>query len=526
MITPARELSFTQKTMVPQSIFNARFMPDGKMMIFSSALTGNVPSLFESRPDSAAQRPFGPPGTHLLSISKSGELAVLTSARFIGHRLMNGTLAKMTVDGAPRAVADSIREADWLPDGSDLAVIRGTADKDLLEFPIGKVVHQSVGYLSDPRVSPDGTRVAFMEHPIKFDNRGFVKVVDRAGKVTTLAGEFNGEEGVAWSRDGRSVLFSGAFDAEYSIFEVPADGSGPAVKVISSAGSLYIHDIAPDGHVVATREDTRYGVMARGAGQTVERDLTPFDQAWVPKLSGDGLTAMFTDGRGGKDYAVVLRNVDGSPPVRLGEGNGDDLSRDGKWASATLLSKGKCVVYPTGAGAMVPIDLGPLERCSTIVFYPDGKSVLLTGNEPGKPVRTYRAAFPGGKPELVVLPEGVGPQIISDDGRSFLARDAQGAFLRVEIGGPSTPVKGFEAGDAIIHWSSDQRTAIVSSTRTLPALVFRVQLDTGTRTKIAEVAPADRAGVLGMGVAVYREAGPQYIYGYVRRISALYLVSR
>jgi hypothetical protein len=525
MVPPVTEVTFTQKTMVAQAIFNARFMPDGKTMVFSSAMTGNSPSLYESRADSAAQRAFGPPGTHLLSIARTGELAVLTGARFLGHRLMSGTLARMNVDGAPRAIGENVREADWLPDGSDLVVIRSGGGRDQLEFPIGHVVLQTIGYFSDPRVSPDGTRVAFMEHPVKYDNRGWVKVVDRAGAVTTIGGEFNGEEGVAWSPDGRHVLFSGSDAAEYRVYSAPAAGGKTPVAILSSASSLYIHDIAADGRVAATREDTRYAVIARGAGQDAERELTPFDQAWLPTLSEDGRIALFTDGRGGLDYAVNLRNVDGSPPVRLGDGNAGNLSRDGRWATANLFSTGRCVVYSTGAAPMVPVELGPLERCTGARFFPDGKSLLIEGNEPGKPNRVYRASFPGGTPQPL-LPEGITPRVISDSGRSVLANDASGAWLRFEIGGGSAPVKGLGPGDDIIEWSADERSAVTGNGRTIPAQVFRVQLDTGARIPLGEVAPQDRAGVLGLTVHAYRENGRQYVYAFTKRVSALYLITR
>ena len=176
--------------------------------MLSSALTGNAVGLFEIRPGMLEARAFGPPRTHLLSVSSKGELAVLTDVSFIAQRLFRGTLARMSIDGSPRPWMEGVREADWSPDGSTLAIVHDMGTKDRLEYPIGTVLYETAGYMSDPRVSPDGTRVAFMDHQARFDDRGWVKIVDATGKVTTLAGEFSGEEGLAWSRDGATVFFA------------------------------------------------------------------------------------------------------------------------------------------------------------------------------------------------------------------------------------------------------------------------------------------------------------------------------
>ena len=525
MAPPATAVTFTPKTVVPQTIFNARFMPDGQTLIFSSALSGNSPTLFESRPDSATPRPFGPPRTHLLSISKSGELAVIMNAGFQAHRLMRGTLARMTMDGAPRPIAEDVREADWLPDGSDLAVIRVVSDRDQIEFPMGHVVHRTAGYLSDPRVSPDGNLLAFMEHPVKFDNRGWVKVVDRNGTVTAVAGEFAAAEGVVWSADSRSVLFSAppSGTSEYAIHMALAAGGRPWLTVLSSAGTLYVHDRAADGRLAVTHEDTTYGVAARGAGPD-ERDVTPLDQSWAPSLSKDGTFVTMTDGYGGDDYAVILRRLDGSPPARLGDGNAGQLSPDERWVTANLFSTGRCVVYPTGAGKTVPIEMGPLQQCTGAFWFPDGKSLMITGNEPGKPERTYRVSFPGGTPQAL-LPEGHELRQISRDGRHLLVRNGDGAMERFEIGGKSEPIKGLTSADAVLEWSADLRSVTVGSRGTIPAIVSQVNLDTGERTKVAELAPANLAGVLAVNPQVFRGDGRQYAYAYTKRVSALYLVT-
>ena len=89
---PTTPTLFTEMTFESQSIANARFMPDGRAIVFSSALTGNAVRLFELRPGVLEARAFGPPRTHLLSVSSTGELAVLTDVNFVAQRLFRAPL--------------------------------------------------------------------------------------------------------------------------------------------------------------------------------------------------------------------------------------------------------------------------------------------------------------------------------------------------------------------------------------------------------------------------------------------------
>jgi hypothetical protein len=52
-----------------------------------------------------------------------------------------------------------------------------------------------------------------------------------------------------------------------------------------------------------------------------------------------------------------------------------------------------------------------------------------------------------------------------------------------------------------------------------------VDLVTGVRQTVAEIAPADRAGLLSVFVTDYRESGI-YAYWYIRNLSALFLATR
>ena len=188
--------SFAQLTFRQEPIFNARLAPDGKTVVYSAAPSGNTPEIFSLRSDYPGASPRSLRPGQLLSISSRGELAVLIRARYRAHSLFEGTLARMPLEGgAPREVLDGVREAEWSPDGADLAVIRDVGGKDRLEFPAGKVLCETGGYFSELRFSPRGDRIAFFEHPFRYDDRGEVALVDLAGKKTVLSGATGARKG-------------------------------------------------------------------------------------------------------------------------------------------------------------------------------------------------------------------------------------------------------------------------------------------------------------------------------------------
>ncbi|HEX5215994.1 MAG TPA: protein kinase [Vicinamibacterales bacterium] len=530
---------YTQKTFGAQMIVTARFMPDGQSIVYSGADSGNATQLYEVRAGVLEPRPFGPPRSHLLSISSKGELAILTDAHFIGQRLYKGTLSRMSIEGNPRPWMSDVREADWNPDGSDMAIVRTNNGVDELEYPIGKKLYSSTGYISDPRVSPDGTRVAFMDHQLKFDDRGWVRVVDNAGKVTTVAGEFWGEEGLAWTSDGTSVLFAAndrtndmekdAGDLSYQIRSASLARPGVSMSAVTGPADFTIHDVARDGRWLVTRDDIRLGVGARLANDTADRDLSWLHQSWVPSLSQDGSKLLFSDGTAGGNYGVVWRKTDRSPIVRLGEGNTAGLSPDGQWALAQIFTPPQIVVYPMGAGNPVHVKAGSLERASPLAWFPDSKTILVVGNEKDKPPRAYRQALPDGLP-VPLLPEGVFPAgslPISPDGRLVLAQDKTGAWQWYPIdGGSPVPIAGLSGSSVrVVGWAPDGRSPYVQTSNDVPVVIEIVDFATGRKTPFKTIIPADATGFLSLGLSTMSPDGRQYAFGFSKRISALFVVS-
>ena len=474
-------VAFQQRTFRSEAIYNARYAPDGRTIVYSSAAETSAPRVFVIRPDYPQPQAIGDTGTQLLAVSSKGELAIVVRADFVRHRLFQGTLARLPLaGGAPREVLDSVREADWSPDGSELAIIRDVNGRDRLEFPIGNAVYQGSGYLSDPRVSPDGRHIAFAEHPFRWDDRGTVKIVDRAGRPAAVTPDFTSIEGVAWRPRGDEVLFSAYDSTGLSVRGLTLDGR---LRVaLTGAGSLTTQDVSRSGQLLLTRDDQPYRMMLRGPRSPREVDVSWLDGSGAPKLSGDGSLMAFFNGSFDASlyYDVMLRKTDGGEAVRLGEGQAAAFSPDDKWLLAFVsTTPPKLVLYPTRAGPERPVAIDRFETIGSADWFPDGRSVLLCGNRSGEASRCYVQPLEGGKAR-VVTPAGTDLGLISPDGREIVARSQSLGYRRYLVaGGAERAIPGLRPDDLIIRWTPDGRALVVGSP-TSPSM-DRVELATGRR---------------------------------------------
>jgi Tol biopolymer transport system component len=528
-----RTLFFTQRTFRPETIFNARYSPDGRTIVYSAAATGNEPQLFTVQGNYPEPRPLGLHDVHLLSISSKGDMAVLTGARYVGaHRLFTGTLGILPLGGkAVRPVLKDVREADWSPDGSQLAILRTVDQTDRLEYPIGTVLYRTQGYLSDVRVSPRGDRVAFFEHPLKWDDRGSLVVVDSSGKPRTLATGFQSLEGLAWAPGGKEVIFTGTRRGGSNsdrIFAV--DMAGRERVLLSSPGWLQVLDLLPDGRWLFSRDDGRNELWTQAPGAASPVDLSWADGGSWPIISADGRKLLFTDQSNafGPNYAVCLRGTDGSPAIVLGEGAAMGLSPSGRWALAAIYtSPPQLVLYPTGPGERRTLDVGNLAAIQQAEWLPDGKSVLITGNEAGHAPRVYLSGL-GGAPPRPVTPEGVvagcsaNGQSVAPDGKAFVARERDGTLELFPLdGGAPRPLHGLHKGEVVCRWTRDGTGLLVGDFTHVPARVETVDLKTGARSLFREFAPADASGAVSIVCLSLSADGRSWAYELRRRRSVL-----
>ena len=521
-----RRLSFRRGT-----IYSARFTPDDKSVVYGAEWDGNPLQLFSTGEQFAESRPLDLGRTYLLSISSSGELALTVGATLQTHGVAKGTLARAPqAGGAPRALLENVLWADWSPDGKDLAVVRAVGALNRLEFPVGKVLYETGGWISHPRISPKGDLIAFLNHPVWPDDRGSVEVVDLAGKRRVLSDGWESEEGVAWSPRGDEVWFAAIkYGLALALYADTLAGQERLVERI--AGGLTLMDISRDGQVLITRDDQRYGIMGHAAGTNEERDLSWLDYSDVGDISADGKLLLFDeegDG-GGPNYSIFLRKTDGSAPARLGDGIGSALSPDGNWVISVLpTTPSQIVLLPTGAGSPKRLERYNIEDYGVTDFFPGGKRILFSGTEQGHAMRDYVQDLEGGKPKPIT-PEGVASMWkthpISPDGKSIIALDPDGKlYIYPSDGGERRPLPGVAPGDIPLRWSADGSSIFVTQPGEIPARVFRVDMATMSRKLVAELSLPDRTGLTGIRYIQITADGKSYAYTFCRFLTELYTI--
>ncbi len=521
--------SFSQLTFRRGQIYAARFAPDGETVFYSASWEGRPIEIFVNRLESAESRSYGVVGADLFGISANGELALSLNNANTGAFERRGTLARASVTGggAPREVEEKVLWADWSADGKDLAIVRNVGAKRRLEYPIGKVLYESDGWISHVRVSPDGAEVAFADHPLEGDDGGSIGLVDRSGAKKTISPAFASLQGVAWPPAGREVWFSGAtVGFNRSLHAVTRSGGH---RILARAtGGLVLQDVAKDGRVLVTQEKSRQEMLGRFEGEEKDRDLSWLDWSLAADLSADGKTILFDESGegGGKGYSVYVRKADGSPAVRLGEGSVQTLSPDSRWVLAIVgsTSEPQLVAYPTGAGQVKNFSREGLS-VQEAGWLPDGKRILLNANEEGRGVRIYVRDFEGGKPRAVT-PEGyrASPRAVSRDGKSVIARGPDRRFYVYPLeGGEPVAIQGLAAeGERPERWAADGRLYVIA--RGVPVKVFLLDAATGRRELWKEILPADSAGVTPIGGVRMTADGKSYAYSFMRVLAELFLV--
>jgi serine/threonine protein kinase len=515
-------VSFQRLTFRYGDVSESRFAPNGTI-VYSAQWESSPPTLFSAIPGNPEARDLELPSGDIQSVSSSGELALVIRGPGLGTY---GTLAQVPLaGGTPRALLENVWSADWGPGGMSLAVVRTENGHHRVEYPIGTVLYETEA-LRPPvylRVSRRGDQVTFFD----FTNNGDFSLIlanaNRKSRVLSRAWRVVG--GAAWSPNDKEIwLAGGRTGVDPALWAV--DLSGRERLLAQIAGGPTLQDVARDGHLLVTNTDSRIGIRGLAPGATEEGDLSWLDTSSIGDISEDGSEIVFVElsSGDGRNSAMYLRRTDGSPAVRLGFGNHPSLSHDGKWVACVRRDRdnSRLLLLPTGAGEEKLLSTGAIQP-ESVEWFADGKCVLLTGNEPNQPPRTYVLDLV--KQNIkAVTPQGVRASGIFPNGQ-FAAVIAAGKLsLHSLAGDRDIPVGAVDPNVSVIRSSSDGRYLFLQrgEDRRRRSLL-RVDVRTGHQEVWRELKLLDPAAQF-RGSARLSGDGKSYAFSFQRDLSTLYIV--
>jgi eukaryotic-like serine/threonine-protein kinase len=519
---------YQQVTFRTGSIGNARFTPDGSI-IYDASWEGGPHQLYLARTDDNGSRELGLKDAALLSISKSGELAIRLNTVYYGGYARVGTLAKVPLSGGtPREVLDNVQDADWAADGESMAVVRFVPENShwRLEYPVGKVLFDSINWISHPKISPDGKRVAFADHENPGgDDEGAVAIIDVDGHEKNLSTGWSSEEGILWSPTGDEIWFTASNSGGAENLR-GVTLAGKLRTITNVPGGMWLQD-SRNGMTLMITQQSRLSIRAMPPGGKEEVELGWFGWSLPRDISRDGKKVLFeeeADG-GGPNYTVFLRDTDGSPPVRMGEGTGEAISPDNKWVITKPAKGGPLSLVPTGAGEARQLTHDDISY-SAVHYLPDGKQLLALGIEPGHGVRDYLIDLSNGDAKPIT-PEGTAGVRLSPDGRNaaVLGPDRKWGIWPLD-GSGLRPVPGLDSTYHVSDWSPDETYLYVLSSqrRQGAAQVYRVNVATGKMEFWKTFGANLPAGVASVGGPRFSSDGSAYAYVYSQILSQAYVV--
>ncbi len=532
-------IEYQRLTFQQGSISSARFSADTETVLFAARFS-STSEVYSARLDSVGLRPLGINADAVLSVSSAGELAILQSKHTVAGLTAVGVLARVPLaGGAPRQVLSDVQAAAWSPDGSELAVVHYVPESHVyrLEYPLGHVLYQTAGWISDPRFSPDGQTIAFADHPVFGDDQGFVSTIPAAGgSIQHLTRSWESLQKLAWHPNGRQVWFTAANAGfYYSLYAV--DRSQKQRMVLTVPGGVELEDIAPDGKVLLDHYVERTLLMVSTKDHREERDLSWLDNVEFFRFSSDGNQILLGDESegSGRKHATFIRNVDGSPAVRLGDGDGIVLSPDDKWALSSL-PPNQLRLLPTGTGELQVLShsdptgdpksgIKPPTKIRADLpaeWFPDGKRIAYIGDDN----RTHLLDLSGN--DTVLTETGTTGYLVAPDGQHVLVQTAAGQYELYPVsGGQPVAVSWLRPQDLPVRFSADGKALFIAVPKqgSRGRDLFRVELSDGRRTLLWHIQSPNNGISNDAWYVDITPDGTGYAYSYRQKSCALFVVN-
>ncbi|MFT3697793.1 MAG: serine/threonine-protein kinase [Kofleriaceae bacterium] len=481
-------------------VFTARFTHDGTRAVYGAAWDQEPVAAFVTELQSGETHALDQPSADVLAVSSRDEAAISFGHRFVDHQSARGHLAIVSLDGGvPRPLADDVQDADFSPLAPDvLAVIRAVPGAFVVEYPFGKQVARSGGWLTYVRVSPDGKQVAYFKHAQTNDDGGAVCIGDR-----TISEGWISLAGLAWDPSGDALWFTGSrSDLVNRLYRITLAGDETPVEV-PSIGRMRILDMAADRRALMTSDAWRLRAIAG------EHDRSRSDVSYVSDISADGSTVIIGElGDFDTSNGTYLVPYGGGHALRLGPGFPVAMSPSGTLVAANERDEDRLVVYATGSAAtkkiVTPASITYarwLDETSLIALH---ETDLWRVSE-GQPVK---------------VTDHAGRFALDSTRRRIAYVDPDGTLII--FAGTPTKIAQLGANVEVCGWLATGEIAVRSTTT--PIVIERVDPVTGARTHHMTIQPP-LTGLKAVDTFVLHPDGVRHAYSYGEELGQLFMVS-
>ena len=518
--SPVLSPRFRQLTFQPSSIAAARFTP-GLANIAYTSLLGNgqketkAIQLNDLRVDSVQSctaaasllAGTGPSKSPDKRVDDPCLLAAFTHPNKSERKLLGGMLA-----------------ADWTANHTDLAVLRRMGSQSVIEFPRGHRIFASQGWVSDLRVSPAGDRVAFLEHPTRDDDAGFVQMVERNGRAHRLTSLWSSTSGLAWSASGREIWFSaGKESGTLSLNAVSP--TGRVRQIFASPSSLHVFDSSRSGDLLVSVDEPRMSLLTGRRGETGETDVSKFDFSHIDGISDDGRYLLFTEcsSAAGLHYTTYLRDLTSQTTTPVAFGRGLALSADGRRAiTIDPQDRKKVMLHDLESGQSGSIGIPDFEY-QWARFLSSRSEILVGGSRKGGALSTFRYRLNTRELTKLNLAVYLDEVVVSSTGHQIAGISEGQLRLFDWQTGNETCLPGEGGASFPVGWSLDGQTLYALNTRNL--VISAVDRASGKWQPWHTLKGNEKPGYAGIaGITAAPQAG---VYAYSLHLSSsrLYLVS-
>ena len=413
-------------TTYPGSELYPSFSPDGKQIAFSwngesgdnrdiyVKLVGETSALRLTTDPAADSFPAWAPDGKRIAFRRAGSHSGIYTVSPLG--------------GAEQKLSDfaTSYQMSWSPDGKWLAV---SSDEPTSAIFLLTADGGEPRRVSSPKApafdrfasfSPDGRQLAYAGCTGNLACDVFVQDLSPAyvprGSARRITNQNVAIYGLTWSRDGRSLIYSGSGRVGLLVYlwRVGIDGGPPPQRLeIAGPNALY-PAVSPAGNrLVFSRYLEDYDIWRYRVGGAAEPLIVSSLNEFNPQFSPDGSRIAFSSDRSGEAMEIWVAQADGSKPVqmtnRLGRYQGTPRwsPTDGRWIAFDSQGEGGIRhIYVMDASGGRPRRISPEASGEFVPSWShDGKWIYFCSNRTGRQ-EIWRVPFAGGVAEQVTKEGG------------------------------------------------------------------------------------------------------------------------